>query len=81
MYSRPMTQSIQIRNVPEAVHRTLRARAAAAGQSLSDYLLADITRLAERPPIADVLQRAGARSGGAGIGDIVDAVREGRDGP
>ena len=81
MYHRPMTQSIQIRNVPEAVHRTLRARAAASGQSLSDYLLADITRLAERPPIADVLQRAGARSGGADTTAIVDAVREGRDRP
>jgi plasmid stability protein len=81
MYHHPMTQSIQIRNVPEAVHRTLRARAAASGQSLSDYLLADITRLAQRPPIADVLQRAGARSGGADITAIVDAVREGRDRP
>jgi predicted nucleic acid-binding protein len=34
-----MSRSIQIRNVPDRVHRTLRARAAAAGRSLSDYLL------------------------------------------
>ena len=81
MYNRTMTQSIQIRNVPEEVHRTLRARAAANGQSLSDYLLADITRLAERPPIVDVLQRAAARSGGATSESIVDAVRSGRDRP
>ncbi len=79
MYHSSMTQSIQIRNVPEDVHRTLRARAAANGQSLSDYLLADITRLAERPPISDVLQRAGARSGGAATDAIVAAVREGRN--
>jgi antitoxin FitA len=81
LYLRPMTRSIQIRNVPEAVHRTLRARAAASGLSLSDYLLADITRLAERPPNADVMQRAGARSGGADPIAILDAVREGRDRP
>ena len=71
--------SIQTRNVPDDVHRTLRARAAAAGLSLSDYLLEDITRLAERPPIADVIQRAASRSGGAGVELIVEAVRSGRD--
>ncbi|MEO7118224.1 MAG: hypothetical protein ABIZ34_04550 [Candidatus Limnocylindrales bacterium] len=76
-----MTHSIQIRNVPEDVHRTLRARAAAAGQSLSDYLLADISRLAERPPVADVLLRAAGRAGGVDINAIVEAVRSGRDRP
>jgi plasmid stability protein len=74
-----MAHSIQIRNVPDEIHRTLRARAAAAGLSLSDYLLADITRLAERPPVADVIYRARARSGGADIQQIVRAVRSGRD--
>ena len=74
-----MAHSIQIRNVPDDVHRTLRARAGAAGQSLSDYLLADITRLAERPLVADVLLRSAARSGGASGDSIVKAVRSGRD--
>lgn len=74
-----MSTSIQIRGVPEDVHRTLRARAAGAGLSLSDYLLAEITRVAQRPPIADVLLRASGRAGGADIGSIVDAVRRGRD--
>ena len=59
--------------------RTLRARAAAAGTSLSEYLLRDITRLAERPPVADVISHAGSRSGGADIDLIVEAVRSGRD--
>lgn len=81
MYHRAMPTSIQIRNVPDEIHRTLRARAAAADQSLSDFLLADITRLAERPPIADVLQRAAARSGGVTRDAIVEAVRSGRDRP
>ena len=76
-----MARSIQIRNVPDDIHRTLRARAAAAGLSLSDYLLADISRLAERPPVVDVLLRASSRSGGAETEAIVDAVRSGRDRP
>jgi antitoxin FitA len=74
-----MSRTIQIRDVPDDVHRTLRARAAATGQSLSAYLLAELTRVAERPPVADVLARAAARSGGARIDDIVAAVRSGRD--
>jgi len=74
-----MPRSITIRNVPDDVYRTLRARAGAAGLSLSDYLLADVTRRAERPSIADVLHRAAARRGGADSDAIVAAVREGRD--
>jgi hypothetical protein len=61
------------------VHATLRGRAAAAGQSLSAYLLAELVRVAERPPVADVLGRARARHGGAKASDIVAAVRSGRD--
>lgn len=72
---KPMARSIQIRNVPDPVHRTLRARAAARGLSLSDYLLQEIVRVAERPPVADVLSRAGGRSGGASRARIVRAVR------
>lgn len=67
------------RGVPEEIHRTLRARAAAAGMSLSDYLLVEITRVAERPPVADVLARADARAGGAALREIVSAIREARD--
>ena len=74
-----MARTIQIRNVPDPVHRTLRARAAAAGVSLSDYLLGEIVRVAERPPVADVLARAASRHGGADIDAIVAAVRSGRD--
>ena len=42
-----MSKMVQIRNMPDAVHRTLKARAALAGVSLSDYLLADSRRAIE----------------------------------
>jgi len=72
-------KTIQIRNVPDAVHATLRTRATAAGVSLSDYALAELERIAERPAVSDVLRRAGSRAGGAATADIVAAVRAGRD--
>lgn len=74
-----MARTLQIRNVPDEIHRELRSRAAAAGVSLSDYLLAEVVRVAERPPVADVLERAAGRHGGAPAERIVDAVRSGRD--
>ena len=46
-----MTVMIQIRNVPDALHRRLKSRAAMAGMSLSDYLLSEIRHVAERPTI------------------------------
>jgi antitoxin FitA len=45
---------IQLRNVPDALHRRLKARAAMAGMSLSDYLLAEIREIAERPTLAEL---------------------------
>lgn len=72
-------KTIQIRNVPDDVHRTLRIRATASGVSLSDYALGELERVAQHPPVADVLARAGKRTGGAEHGAIVAAVRAGRD--
>lgn len=71
--------TIQIRNVPDRTHAELRSRAAAAGMSLSEYLLREINEIASRPSIAEVLRRAGERSGGASGADVVAAVRAGRD--
>ena len=48
---------IQIRNVPEALHRKLKARAAEAGMSLSDYLLREMRKTAERPTMEELLER------------------------
>lgn len=53
---------IQIRNVPDGLHRKLKARAAVAGQSLSDYLLAEIARVAALPTRAEMLERLHRRS-------------------
>lgn len=52
-----MSKMIQLRNVPDTLHRTLKARAAMAGMSLSDYLLAEIKEIAERPTLAELRER------------------------
>jgi plasmid stability protein len=52
-----MSKMVQIRNVPEDLHRNLKSRAAMAGMSLSDYLLAELRRVAERPTREDLLER------------------------
>lgn len=72
-------KSVQIRNVPEATHTELRVRAARAGMSLSDYLLAELERIAAKPPLTDVLARAGRRSGGMSSREVVDAIHASRE--
>lgn len=52
-----MTTMIQIRNVPDTLHRQLKSRAALAGMSLSDYLLSEIRQVAERPTIDELRAR------------------------
>ncbi len=48
---------IQIRNVPDELHRTLKARAAKAGMTLSDYLLSEIERVAKKPTMKEWLEK------------------------
>lgn len=57
--------SVQIKNVPPDVHRVLRERAAASGQSLQEYLLAELTQAAKAETLEEVLDRAGGRAGGS----------------
>ena len=57
-----MSKMIQLRNVPDALHRGLKARAAMAGMSLSDYLLAEIKEIAERPTLAELRERLHKRA-------------------
>ena len=74
---------IQIRDVPETVRDELARKAAAAGQSMQSYLLGELTRLAERPSMAEIAQRAQARARASGstvtMRDAVAAVRAVRD--
>ena len=52
-YVQNMSKMIQVRNVPEDLHRILKARAATAGISLSDYLLEEFREIAERPRLPE----------------------------
>lgn len=70
---------IQIRDVPQDVHRTLKARAALRGTSLSDYLLTEVTRVARTPTPEELDERIRER-GRAGVSteDILTARDAGR---
>ncbi len=48
---------IQIRNVPDELHRKLKARAAREGTTLSDYLLSEIEQVAEKPTLRELMER------------------------
>ena len=70
---------IQIRNVPDSLHRTLKSRAALAGMSLSDYLREEIERVAQRPTVDELRRRLAARKPTAPAQSAADAVRAERD--
>jgi plasmid stability protein len=73
-----MERMIQIRNVPEALHRTLKARAASAGMSLSDYLLSELREIAERPTLAEFRERLRTRKPVQAEFDTAELLREER---
>jgi plasmid stability protein len=74
-----MTAMIQIRNVPDALHRRLKSRAALAGMSLSDYLLSEIREVAERPTLEELRNRLDRRSSVTPSVAPADAIRAERD--
>ena len=74
-----MGTMVQIRNVPEALHRLLKSRAALAGMSLSDYLLGEIRRAAERPTLDELQARLRGRAETAPSVSPAEAVRAERD--
>lgn len=57
-----MPTMVQIRNVPDELHRRLKSRAALAGMSLSDYLLGEIRQVAERPTLDELRARLHSRT-------------------
>jgi plasmid stability protein len=77
---RRMSKMIQVRDVPDDVHRTLKMRAAAAGMSLSDYVKRDLEIAASRPTLDEI--DAGVRERGPSrlrTETIVTTLRELRD--
>jgi antitoxin FitA len=73
--------SVQIKDVPEETHAVLRRRAAAAHQSLQEYLRSKLIDDAARPTVDEVLDRASGRSGGSvPLKTAARAVRDDRAG-
>ena len=74
--------SIQIKGVPEETHAVLRRRAAAAHQSLQEYLLRKLIEDASRPTTDEVFDRVEARGAGGNftLDDVVEIIREDRAG-
>ena len=56
-YASEHGKMIQIRNVPDELHRPLKVRAAQAGMTLSDYLLSEIEQIAEKPTLPELMER------------------------
>ena len=78
-YAVHMSKMIQIRNVPDALHRKLKARAAMAGMSLSDYLLSELRRTAEVPTLAELEERLSKLPPVSVEIDTAQLVREARE--
>ena len=74
-----MPRMLQLRHVPDELHRKLKARAALEGLSLSDYLLREVKRSAERPTLAELRQRLAQRTPVRSRTTPVKAVRAARE--
>jgi plasmid stability protein len=71
--------NVLVRDLPDDVHAALQRRAAQRGQSLQQYLTAELKRLAEKPTLQDVLARIEQRrGGGVGLQQAVDDIAEER---
>jgi plasmid stability protein len=74
-----MSKMIQVRNVPDELHRSLKIRAAAAGMSLSDYIKKELSWASEKDSWEEIRARAKARGPlGLTTKEVVDLIREGR---
>ncbi|HEY6730409.1 MAG TPA: hypothetical protein VI039_05225 [Solirubrobacterales bacterium] len=75
-----MSKMIQIRNVPDDLHRDLKVRAALAGMSLSDYIKRELDRRRGKSTIREIRARSKGRSAGSTLTtqDVVDIIREAR---
>jgi antitoxin FitA len=74
-----MSKMIQLRNVPDSLHRRLKARAATEGMSLSEYLIAEVRRATERPSLGELRERLAQRTAVKPGISPARAVREARE--
>lgn len=74
-----MSKMIQLRHVPDALHRQLKARAALSGLPLSDYLIREVRKIAERPTVEEFRKRLRLREPYAGELSPAEVVRSERD--
>lgn len=74
-----MSKMIQVRNVPDALHRKLKSRAALEGLSLSDYVLREMEQLAERPTMKELAARIASRTPVNYRVSPAELIREERD--
>ena len=74
-----MATMIQIRHVPDALHRRLKSQAALEGLSLSDYLLREVEKVAARPTLAELRERLERRQRVSSRETPAKAVRAERD--
>ncbi len=81
MYSGHVAKNIQIRNVPDNVHEVYKRRAAAAGMSMQEYLLSDLSDRATRLTMDEALTRIDRHRRGSTVtvDDVVQAIREDRE--
>ena|SRR5437762_2236561 len=73
-----MGKMVQIRNMPEKLHRILKSRAAQTGLSLSDYLLGELRKSAGKPTEEELWERIRSREPATGISGA-ELVRQGRE--
>jgi antitoxin FitA len=74
-----MSKMIQIRNVPDDLHRELKMRSAAAGMTMSDYIKKELSWASEKDSWEEIYARAKARGSlGLSTQEVVDLIREGR---
>ena len=74
-----MSKMIQLRNVPDSLHRQLKARAALAGMALSEFLIREVRKIAEYPTAEEMRERLSQRDSYRGRISPTDIVRTERD--
>ncbi len=76
-----MARNLQVRDIPDPLHRELKRRAKARGETLTDYVQSILEREVARPPAEEVFRRIGSRRPvdlGRSAADLIREERKGR---